>query len=121
MMKKSLLTLAILAGFTTVQTEQEAIVNIDISTPKKSELKIKLYIYPNCPFCKKVKVFLQNKGIDKKIVFVNANNPQNYKKLKEISHKDICPYLHDEVHNVKMGESSRIMRYFEKLIQNNEI
>ena len=85
------------------------------SSTTQTEPKIKLYIYPKCPFCAKVKNFLINHNVADKVTFINANNPKHYAKLKELSHKDVCPYLHDEVHNIKMGESSRIMHYFKQL------
>ena len=79
--------------------------------------KIKLYIYPKCPYCKKVIQFLKDNNVFEKITLINANKPHHYQALKEISKKDICPYLHDEVHNRKMGESSRIIQYFKQLFK----
>ncbi len=85
--------------------------------PAQATAKIKLYTYPKCPYCEKVITFLKNNGVYDQVTIINANNPKHYTALKEISRKDICPYLHDEVNNHKMGESSRIIQYFKNLFK----
>lgn len=81
----------------------------------QSDAKIKLYTYPKCPFCLKVTKFLKENGLLDKITIINANKAENYQALKEVSKKTVCPYLHDEVHGVKMPESSRIIAYFKQI------
>ncbi len=81
----------------------------------KSEKTIQLYIYPGCPSCKNVIKFLKDNNWHDRVTFINANDEYNYAKLIEISGKDICPYLVDDVHDMKMPQSRNIMEYFKKI------
>lgn len=84
----------------------------------KSEKTIKLYIYPGCPSCKNVIKFLKDKNWHNNVILINANDLENYNNLIQISGKDICPYLVDNVHGVNMGESRKIIDYFKEIFNN---
>lgn len=114
-MKKLCFMLLTLSLINTTPIKPEA--PTDVLKSESATQKIKLYVYPKCPYCKKVINFLKDNNVFEKITIVNANKPHHYQTLKEISNKDICPYLHDEVHNRKMGESSRIIQYFKQLFK----
>lgn len=90
------------------------------TTPQKvsktvSNKFIKLYTYPNCRYCHNVINFLKKKGWYDRVVIVNANEEENYQKLKELSGKDYCPYLVDEIHGKNMGDSRKIMDYLKEI------
>lgn len=82
-----------------------------------AQKQIKLYTYPHCPACIKVKKHLEQNNLQDQVVIINADEPKNYEELKKVRNdgKDYCPYLVDEVHNVNMSESNKIIAYFKTI------
>lgn len=73
---------------------------------------IKLYIYPNCPYCKKVINFLRTKNNLEKITLVDVTNKTNMQELLEVNNGNTqCPFLFDTEKNIKMLESDDIIQY----------
>ncbi len=80
---------------------------------------IKLYVYPRCPYCRKVITFLEQNKWHDKVLLLDANQPEHYLALLKISGSEVCPYLVDEIHNVSMPESAKIIEYFTKIFKNS--
>lgn len=81
----------------------------------QQSMKINLYIYPGCPYCKKVTQFLEKHGWLNKVTIINANISKNYAMLQKLSNNEQCPFLNDEIHGVNMLESKAIIEYLNKL------
>lgn len=79
------------------------------------EKQIKIYTYPKCPYCVNVKNFLIKHNWHNRVVFIDANEPEHYADLLRISKKDFCPYLVDEINNVNMGDSKKIIKHLETI------
>lgn len=74
--------------------------------------QIKLYSYPNCPYCKKVINYLKSIHQLDKITVVDVTNKANMQELLALnSNNTQCPFLYDSERNVKMLESDDIIKY----------
>jgi hypothetical protein len=74
---------------------------------------IKLFVYKNCPYCHKVITALKNSGNLGKVTVLDVAVPENMAELKALNNNNTqCPFLHDVDKNVKMLESSDIIKYF---------
>ncbi|MBI2352883.1 glutathione S-transferase N-terminal domain-containing protein [Candidatus Dependentiae bacterium] len=114
-MKKTLhlLFLSLIIGQTT-----NLLADTPPSTTNKSVKHIKLYTYPHCRYCVRVKDFLKNNKWEDKVVIINANESNHYNDLIAISGKDYCPYLVDEINDCHMGDSTKIIEYLKKIFTN---
>ena len=110
-MKKALLAFLLIGGIS-IST------NTSCENLKSTATKvIKLYVYKNCPYCKKVTSFLKKHNLADKVVTISADNSHAYSELQKLSRSTQCPFLYDEVHNVKMLESADIIAYFKKIFK----
>ena len=78
---------------------------------------IELYLAEKCPYCVKVRNFMEDKGISyilKPVVLGNRTNA-NKEELMKLGGKIQVPFLVDTVNKVQMYESDDIIRYVEKL------
>lgn len=108
---KKLLLFALFAGGLSITTTQ----TIVCDTNKASTKVVKLYVYKNCPYCHKVINYLKKHGVADKVLIISADNVQGYAELQKLSQSTQCPFMYDEINNVKMLESSEIIKYFTKL------
>ncbi|HSW76174.1 MAG TPA: glutathione S-transferase N-terminal domain-containing protein [Candidatus Saccharimonadales bacterium] len=83
-----------------------------VQTAQTSKPTIKLYVYPGCPYCSRVVKFLKDIDQLKNVKILDANQPEHYKDLVELSGGTQVPFLHDEPRSVKMLESKDIIKYF---------
>lgn len=122
-MKKTILSISILFGMLVLShipsTETGSAAN---TTSTSNAPAIKLYTYPSCPHCHTVIKFLKKRGWHDRVVIINADTEKNYKELKKLRNdsKDYCPFLVDEIHNKKMGESRKIMDYLKEIFSEND-
>lgn len=120
----SLLSLALLlilpncaqTEYETNESERELMNQQDlIPSENKTARAIKLFIYPNCPYCKNVIAALRASGDLSKVVVLDANNPTYFAELKQLTNGNTqCPFIFDEEKNIKMHESKDIIKYFQK-------
>lgn len=108
-MKKLLFLIVLLAFTSSFYTNQD--------TEQKSFKKINLYVYPGCPYCKKVIKFLQKNDWLDNVHVINANIAENYAQLKKLSKNTQCPFLQDEKNDVSMLESKEIIEYLNTLFK----
>jgi len=71
-----------------------------------------LYAFPTCPYCTKVRDFLNENNIS--FEEIDATEPENEKKLIELGGKRQVPYLVDDEHNVAMYESDAIINFLKE-------
>ena len=71
-----------------------------------------LYAFPTCPYCTKVRDFLNENNIS--FEEIDATEPENEKKLIELGGKRQVPYLVDDEHNVAMSESDAIINFLKE-------
>lgn len=93
--------------------------DIVMNTQKESGLqvlasKIQLFMYEDCFYCVKVRLFLEKYNLLEKVEFIDAAIPANKELLKSISGRTQAPYLVDKDANVSMPESEDIMKYLAK-------
>ncbi|MBM18016.1 MAG: hypothetical protein CL947_03040 [Epsilonproteobacteria bacterium] len=81
---------------------------------QKTQPQLELYVYPGCPFCKKVIQHLEENNIKQFVKIINANEAINYRRLQVLSKSTQCPFLHDKKNNIKMLESNDIKNYLTK-------
>jgi glutathione S-transferase len=77
---------------------------------------IEIYLAERCPFCVKVRVYMEQKGIPyvlKPVVLGSSSSPVK-EELKKLGGKTQVPYLVDPERNVKMYESDDIIAYVEE-------
>ncbi len=74
--------------------------------------ELKLYVLPACPYCKKVRRFLDKNGIEVEILDVNEE--ENQRQLMEIGGKDQVPML--LVDGTPLYESDDIIEYFKNQV-----
>lgn len=77
---------------------------------------IELYLAERCPYCVKVRVFLEGAGVayvSKPIPLGAATSPLK-EELRKLGGKTQVPYLVDPEKNVKMYESDDIIEYVKK-------
>lgn len=76
---------------------------------------IELYHAENCPYCVRVRVFLEELGTTyiSKPVSLTRNSPIK-EELERIGGKAQVPFLVDPERNVKMYESEEIISYIER-------
>lgn len=68
-----------------------------------------LYILETCPYCKKVRAFLDDNGI--KYNPINIENKSNEETLIKLGGKRQVPFLVDKDRNIQMYESNDIIEY----------
>ena len=79
---------------------------------KDQKNQIKLYIYPNCPYCKKVINYLKSINQFDNVAIVDVTNNGNMQELLALNNKNTqCPFLYDPEKNIKMLESDDIITY----------
>jgi glutaredoxin len=77
--------------------------------------QINLYVYPNCPYCKKVINFLRSKNHLDKITIIDVTKKTNMQELHRLNKNNSqCPFLYDVEKNIKMLESDDIIKYLSK-------
>lgn len=77
---------------------------------------IEIYLAERCPFCVKVRVYMEQKGIPyvlKPVVLGSASSSLK-EELKRLGGKTQVPYLVDPERGVKMYESDDIIAYVEE-------
>ncbi len=75
---------------------------------------IEVYQMEGCPYCKKVRMKLEE--LDVTYISVPCSpNSKNWKKLVELGGEEQTPFLHDPKNNIKMYESDEIIAYLEKM------
>lgn len=78
-----------------------------------SAKKIKLFVYNECPWCKKVIAYLKQIHQLDKVTILDLSITNNMQELKTLNHGNTqAPYLFDESKNIGMLESSDIIQYF---------
>lgn len=116
--KKYLLSLFATLILSTFPSCADTKKDVTMSTllPRKNKLEqIALYIYPHCPYCKRVVEYLKTSGNENKIRIVDASKPENLQELKKLNNNNTqCPFLYDPEKNVKMLESLDIIEYLKK-------
>jgi glutathione S-transferase len=78
---------------------------------------VELYHAEQCPYCVKVRIFLERKSIayvSKPVPLGRAMTPLK-EELLQIAGKGQVPFIHDVANNVKMHESDDIIKYLEAL------
>lgn len=72
--------------------------------------ELKLYVLEHCPYCNKVRRYLDQEGIEVEIL--DVSDPENQNQLMEIGGKDQVPML--LVDGTPLYESDDIIEYFKK-------
>jgi len=98
--------------------QKETIEEIDTNTQKHPMPMLKLFIYPNCPYCKKVIDALHSKGNAHKVLLCDANLPKYQAELRTLSNTSQCPFLYDPEKDVRMLESYDIINYLNNRFNN---
>lgn len=77
---------------------------------------IQLYLSERCPFCVKVRNYMEQKGIPYvlKPVLLGSGSSEIKEELKRLGGKTQVPFLVDPVRNVQMYESDDIIAYVEE-------
>ncbi len=73
---------------------------------------LELYTMEICPYCKKVKAYFAQNGIEYKEC--NVDNEQYANELMKLGGKPQVPFLADKDNNVYMYESDKIIEYVQK-------
>lgn len=73
-----------------------------------------LYVLENCPYCKKVMSYVNEKNID--INKINIEEKQNEETLIKLGGKRQVPFLVDKERNIQMYESSDIIEYLKTVV-----
>lgn len=71
--------------------------------------KLKLYVRETCPYCNKVRRFLDNHQIQ--VELADVSDPNNFKELMEIGGMDQVPML--SIDGKALYESSDIIKWFQ--------
>ena len=77
---------------------------------------IEVYLAERCPYCVKVRVYLEQAGIAyvlKPVLLGSATSPWK-EELRRLGGKTQVPYLVDPERNVKMYESDDIIEYLQE-------
>ncbi len=69
---------------------------------------LRLFVLPNCPYCNKVRNYLEDKDFNVEIVDVNV--PENQDELMRVGGQDMVPCLF--IDGVPLYESSDIIQWF---------
>lgn len=77
---------------------------------------IEIYLAERCPFCVKVRVFMEQKGIPYilKPVVLGSATSEVKEELKRLGGKTQVPFLVDPERSVQMYESDDIIAYVEE-------
>ena len=73
-----------------------------------------LYVLENCPYCKKVMSYADEKNIN--INKINIDEKQNEEALIKLGGKRQVPFLVDKERNIQMYESSDIIEYLKTVV-----
>lgn len=71
--------------------------------------QLKLYVRETCPYCNKVRRFLDNHQIQ--VELADVSDPNNFKELMEIGGMDQVPML--SIDGKALYESSDIIKWFQ--------
>ena len=69
---------------------------------------LRLFVLPNCPYCNKVRNYLEDKDFNVEIVDVNV--PENQDELMRVGGQDMVPCLF--IDGKPLYESSDIIQWF---------
>jgi glutathione S-transferase len=77
---------------------------------------IEIYLAERCPFCVKVRMYMEQKGISYvlKPVLLGSAPSEVKEELKRLGGKAQVPFLVDPERNIKMYESDDIIAYVEE-------
>lgn len=77
---------------------------------------IEIYLAERCPFCVKVRMYMEQKGIPYilKPVPLGSASSEVKEELKRLGGKSQVPFLVDPERNIKMYESDDIIAYVEE-------
>lgn len=110
------LTLTMICFEVHIFSKQQSYTSIaQIIKNQTQETMIKLYVYPTCPYCKKVVDYLQKSNNLDKVTLIDATKPQNLQQLLQLSGATQCPYLYDVENEYHMPESDDIIEYLKNL------
>jgi glutathione S-transferase len=70
----------------------------------------KLYTYPSCPYCDKVRAAFAEMGVEYEEIDASRGTPGS-EVLVNMGGKQQVPFLVDEDNNVQMYESDKIVEY----------
>ena len=73
---------------------------------------LELYTMETCPYCKKVKSYFAQNGIE--YLERNVDEPQYAQDLMRLGGKPQVPFLADTDNNIYMYESDKIIEYVQK-------
>lgn len=73
-----------------------------------------LYMLENCPYCKKVMKFMDERGI--KANRIDISEKKNEESLIQLGGKRQVPFIVDKDRNIQMYESSDIIEYLKTVI-----
>lgn len=120
--KKYFLNLFFVVGLCTFSSCADIKKDVTVSTlatHQKKTSSVKLFIYPSCPYCKKVVNYLKSSGQINKVEIIDATKRTHLDELKRLNNNNTqCPFLYDPEKNVKMLESLDIIEYLKKRFVN---
>ena len=73
-----------------------------------------LYMLENCPYCRKVITFMDEKGI--KANKIDISEKKNEESLIRLGGKRQVPFIVDKDRNIQMYESSDIIEYLKTVV-----
>ena len=73
-----------------------------------------LYMLENCPYCKKVMAFMDEKGI--KANKIDISEKKNEESLIQLGGKRQVPFIVDKDRNIQMYESSDSIDYLKTVV-----
>lgn len=98
-----------------LQTEQNKEFMTEHTKAPQATKHLRLFVYNNCPYCKKVVKFLKDNNIAQYVEIVDLAYPANMKELERLNNYNTqAPFLHDVERNVRMLESADIIAYLKK-------
>ncbi len=112
---KYLFSFLIFFTFSSCTDLKKGIIVNSLKKNKRNHSQIILYIYPQCPYCKRVMNYLKSSGNEDKVLIMDASDRNNLQKLRQLNNNNTqCPFLYDPEKNVKMLESLDIIAYLKK-------
>lgn len=71
---------------------------------------LKLYVFEECPYCRKVRKAFEEMGLDYELIFAEWGTPL-HEEVKRLGGKGQVPFLVDTERDVQMYESDDIIAY----------
>ncbi len=87
---------------------------INLLANNTSDKKVRIYTYSWCGYCNKVKQFVNVNNISQYVIYVDAEQDNNKQELLKLISKKACPFMDDQLNNVKMGDSGKILDHLQK-------